>query len=114
MNNGLTESENALNCILENYINESQRNTCDDDEEDKRIYQEKIDYITSQKEIVFKYLEILEILKKHCDFSLWGDDLNILAKEEYNTEYDSSVYTSVRIPNEEDRKAIKEWLESDN
>ena len=71
MNNGLTESENALNCIIENYINELQRNTCDDDEEDMRIYKEKMDYITSLKEIVLKDLKeenkkqkgILDILK---------------------------------------------------
>lgn len=61
-----------------------------------------------------KDLEILEILKKHCDFSLWNDTLNIIPKEEYSTDYDSSIYTSVSIPDEEDRKAIKEWSENEN
>lgn len=63
MNNGLTESEMALNCIIENYVNELQRNTCDDNEEDVRIFKEKMDLIISQKEIVLKDLKILSILK---------------------------------------------------
>lgn len=71
MNDGLTESERALNCIIENYINELQRNTCDDNEEDMRIYKEKTELIESQKEIVLKDLEVLGIFKEQLHISVY-------------------------------------------
>lgn len=61
-----------------------------------------------------QYLQdLLDILKKHCDFALWNEVLSIMPKEEYRYDYEDDVYTSVRMPNEEDRKAIKEWLKNE-
>lgn len=99
MNNGLTESENALNCIIENYVNELQRNTCDDDEEDMRIYKEKTELIESQKEIVLKDLEILEILKKCED-----------EKHSLYCVYVLNALSSGKIT-QDDVIDVKEWLD---
>lgn len=86
--------------------------TIDDIIEDYKIIggissRSKIDFLEDIK----KKLEVLEILKKHCDFSLWDDMLNIFANEEYTIDYESGEYTSAEIPEEEDRKVIKEWLD---
>lgn len=109
MNNELTKSKNALNCIIENYINELQRNTCDDDEEDMRIYKEKMDNITSLKGIIFKDLEILEILKRILEPTyegICGTPFMVLKTKKGNVIYEANYDIT-------GNELIKEWLKND-